>query len=40
VLTGQPAEFSPSEAVQARLVPYFLWGNREAAAMRVWLRQS
>jgi DUF1680 family protein len=40
VLTGQPAEAGPAEAVQARLVPYFLWGNREAAAMRVWLRQS
>ncbi|WP_306319969.1 MULTISPECIES: glycoside hydrolase family 127 protein [unclassified Streptomyces] len=22
------------------LVPYFLWGNREAAAMRVWIRRS
>jgi len=22
----------------ARLIPYFLWGNREAGAMRVWLR--
>ncbi|WP_129666684.1 glycoside hydrolase family 127 protein [Phytoactinopolyspora endophytica] len=22
-----------------RFVPYFLWGNREAGAMRVWLRQ-
>lgn len=40
VLTGQPADVSPAESVQARLVPYFLWGNREAAAMRVWLRQS
>jgi hypothetical protein len=33
-----PATTSP--AVPVSLVPYFLWGNREPAAMRVWLRQS
>ncbi|KAB8169869.1 glycoside hydrolase family 127 protein [Streptomyces sp. 3MP-14] len=27
------------ERVPVRLVPYFLWGNREPGAMRVWLRQ-
>ena len=27
-------------AVPVPLVPYYLWGNREPAAMRVWLRQS
>ncbi|MGP3972270.1 hypothetical protein ACTWQH_32075, partial [Streptomyces sp. 6N223] len=25
--------------VPVRLVPYFLWGNRQPGAMRVWLRQ-
>lgn len=28
----------PAGEVVATLVPYFLWGNREALAMRVWLR--
>jgi len=27
-------------AIPVQLVPYFLWGNREPAAMRVWLRQN
>jgi hypothetical protein len=40
VLTDHPVAVGPVESVQARLVPYFLWGNREAATMRVWLRQS
>jgi DUF1680 family protein len=40
VLTDAPVAAGPDESVQARLVPYFLWGNREAGAMRVWLRQS
>ncbi|TDU87234.1 hypothetical protein EV138_0752 [Kribbella voronezhensis] len=40
VLTGRSADEGPAGSAQARLVPYFLWGNREAAAMRVWFRQS
>jgi DUF1680 family protein len=40
VLADRPIAADPVETVQARLVPYFLWGNREAGAMRVWLRQS
>jgi DUF1680 family protein len=27
------------EATHLTLVPYYLWGNRDARAMRVWLRQ-
>ena len=33
----QPAESAVGE-VPVTLVPYFLWGNRQALAMRVWLR--
>ena len=33
----QPAESAVGE-VPVALVPYFLWGNRQALAMRVWLR--
>jgi DUF1680 family protein len=29
----------PGDPAQLTLVPYYLWGNREARAMRVWLRQ-
>ncbi|HEY4567856.1 MAG TPA: hypothetical protein VIH10_00275 [Kribbella sp.] len=28
------------QEVPATFVPYFLWGNRQALAMRVWLRRS
>ncbi|MGW5195388.1 glycoside hydrolase family 127 protein [Kribbella sp. NPDC004138] len=35
--TQQPAESAVGE-VPVTLVPYFLWGNRQALAMRVWLR--
>ncbi|WP_214411913.1 glycoside hydrolase family 127 protein [Sphaerisporangium fuscum] len=38
-LTGEPlAEPSAPEEVPATFVPYFLWGNRNAEAMRVWVR--
>lgn len=29
----------PGDPAQLTLVPYYLWGNRDARAMRVWLRQ-
>jgi DUF1680 family protein len=35
------AEPAPTgEETTLTLVPYYLWGNREARAMRVWLRQN
>ena len=34
--SGEPTR----EAVTLTLVPYYLWGNRDARAMRVWLRQN
>jgi DUF1680 family protein len=34
------ASSEPAPVIPVPLVPYFLWGNREPAAMRVWLRQS
>ncbi|MEV6887882.1 beta-L-arabinofuranosidase domain-containing protein [Kribbella sp. NPDC051137] len=37
VLTGTPQE-TASKHVPATLSPYFLWGNRQPLAMRVWLR--
>jgi DUF1680 family protein len=37
VITDQEAQTAISE-VPATFVPYFLWGNRQALAMRVWLR--
>ncbi|NIK60720.1 glycoside hydrolase family 127 protein [Kribbella shirazensis] len=37
VITEQGAETAIRE-VPVTLVPYFLWGNRQALAMRVWLR--
>jgi DUF1680 family protein len=40
VLREQPAVSSPDSEVTATFVPYFLWGNRTAQAMRVWLRQA
>jgi DUF1680 family protein len=40
VLRDDPAAGRPSPEVTATFVPYFLWGNREARAMRVWLRQT
>ncbi|MFC9694897.1 glycoside hydrolase family 127 protein [Kribbella sp. NPDC056951] len=39
VLTGR-AEESVGSPVPVTFVPYFLWGNREALAMRVWLRSE
>ena len=35
--SGQPTH--PGDPAQLTLVPYYLWGNRDARAMRVWLRQ-
>jgi DUF1680 family protein len=40
VLREKPAVSSPDSEVTATFVPYFLWGNRRAQAMRVWLRQA
>jgi DUF1680 family protein len=40
VLRDAPPTGVPLPEVTATFVPYFLWGNREAQAMRVWLRQS
>ncbi|WP_427895072.1 glycoside hydrolase family 127 protein [Kribbella sp. GL6] len=37
VLTGTPQE-TASKYVPVTLSPYFLWGNRQPLAMRVWLR--
>ncbi|TCC38332.1 glycoside hydrolase family 127 protein [Kribbella speibonae] len=37
VLTDQPQD-SASHEVPVTFTPYFLWGNRQALAMRVWLR--
>jgi DUF1680 family protein len=37
VITEEIAETAVDE-VPVTLVPYFLWGNRQALAMRVWLR--
>lgn len=37
VITETPRE-SASRLVPVPLVPYFLWGNRQPLAMRVWLR--
>ncbi|MFD0473180.1 hypothetical protein ACFQ0B_36655 [Nonomuraea thailandensis] len=28
----------PETTVTATFVPYFLWGNRDPEAMRVWVR--
>ncbi|TCO35443.1 hypothetical protein EV652_101323 [Kribbella steppae] len=39
VITDQEAQTAISE-VPATFVPYFLWGNRQALAMRVWLRAA
>lgn len=39
VLRDDPVAGNPNPEVTATFVPYFLWGNREARAMRVWLRQ-
>ncbi|WP_344150142.1 glycoside hydrolase family 127 protein [Kribbella yunnanensis] len=39
VLTGR-AEEPVGSPVPVTFVPYFLWGNREALAMRVWLRSE
>jgi len=35
--SGRPTH--PGDPAQLTLVPYYLWGNRDARAMRVWLRQ-
>jgi DUF1680 family protein len=40
VLRDHPAAGSRETDVTATFVPYFLWGNRQARAMRVWLRQT
>jgi uncharacterized protein len=37
VLTEQTPG-SAIDEVPVTFVPYFLWGNRQALAMRVWLR--
>jgi DUF1680 family protein len=39
VITDHEDQTSISE-VPATFVPYFLWGNRQALAMRVWLRAA
>jgi len=39
VITDHEAQTAISE-VPATFVPYFLWGNRQALAMRVWLRAA
>ncbi|MFC4223332.1 glycoside hydrolase family 127 protein [Lysinibacter cavernae] len=36
---GVPPSTPPYRPASASLIPYYLWGNREAEAMRVWLRQ-
>ncbi len=38
--TGAGPSSPVSPVTSVPLVPYYLWGNREPAAMRVWLRQS
>lgn len=38
--TDPPIGPTTSPAIPVPLIPYFLWGNRGPAAMRVWLRQS
>ena len=37
VITETPEE-AASRHIPATFVPYFLWGNRQPLAMRVWLR--
>jgi uncharacterized protein len=37
---GDPPPPVPTTPTTATLVPYFTWGNREAGAMRVWIRTS
>lgn len=39
VITEQTQE-AATRAVPVTLAPYFLWGNRQALAMRVWLRAA
>jgi len=39
VITDQKTPTAISE-VPVTFVPYFLWGNRQALAMRVWLRAA
>jgi uncharacterized protein len=34
---AQPAAGSPATPIDLTAVPYFLWGNREPGAMRVWI---
>ena len=38
VITEQQTPGSAIDEVPVTFVPYFLWGNRQALAMRVWLR--
>ncbi len=40
VLRDRPTSDLPDSQITATFVPYFLWGNRQAQSMRVWLRQS
>ncbi|MCX4831481.1 glycoside hydrolase family 127 protein [Streptomyces sp. NBC_01016] len=45
VLTGTATSAASAADTAAKttgltLVPYFLWGNREAASMRVWIRRA
>ncbi|WP_375372629.1 hypothetical protein [Clavibacter capsici] len=40
---GRPRHRRPApsaDPVDAVLVPYALWGNRDAGAMRVWIRAA
>jgi uncharacterized protein len=37
---GEATDAAASASFEATLVPYHLWGNRGAAAMRVWLRTT
>jgi DUF1680 family protein len=39
-LLTEQNQTAAAQEVPATFVPYFLWGNRQALAMRVWLRRS
>ncbi len=36
----QPPESRPAERLELTAIPYFAWGNRDSAAMRIWLPTS
>ncbi|MFT2689848.1 hypothetical protein [Clavibacter zhangzhiyongii] len=40
VVPGTAAPAPSADPVDAVLVPYALWGNRDAGAMRVWIRAA